>query len=117
MSKLLSKLHVRYIQTQKSFFLLKEKDTKGEEFPLSQLYIKDNGSFYFIQKNTQFQDKTLTLMFKEPTDTLKSLQCDVTVTQIDKTSEAFEDALLFFNTNASQVSQILSFTIDKISGS
>ena len=56
-------------------------------------------------------------MFKEPTDTLKSLQCDVTVTQIDKTSEAFEDALLFFNTSASQVSQILSFTIDKISGS
>ena len=116
MSAQLSKLHVRYIQTQKSFTQLKSKNAKEQKLPLSQLYIKDNSSFYLIQKESPIQEKTLSLLFKESTDALKTLQCDVTVSEVDKTSEAFEDALLFFNTDASQINQLLLLTIDTIKG-
>lgn len=113
----LSKLHVRFIQTQKSFFLIKSKETNGDKLPLEQLYIKSNGSFYFINLGDEIGKPAFTLLFKESNDYLKSLRCDVSASVIDKGSDAYEDALLFFHADTSEVRQLLQLSIESISDS
>jgi len=117
MPEQLSKLHVRFIQTQKSFFLIKNKGTNGDKLPLEQLYIKNNGSFYFINLGDEIGQQIFTLLFKESNDYLKSLRCDVSANVIEKGSDEFEDALLFFHADASEVRQLLQLSIESISDS
>jgi len=115
MATQLSKLHVRFIQTQKSFFLRQDTDAKAQKLPLSQLYVKDNSSFYLINQNDPILDELHTVLFKEPTDALISLQCDASVKEIDKRSDEFEDALLFFNMDSSSIKQMLLLNIKTLS--
>lgn len=106
----LTKLHVRYIQTQKSFSLLQGE--KRVKLPLAQLYVKDNGHFYLILRNSPLhQIEVLSILFNEPTDALKSLSCDVGVQELAPSDEAYEDALLFFNLETSEVQQLLLLSI------
>lgn len=109
----LSKLHVRYIQTQKSFSLLRGEIK--QKLPLSQLYVKDNGHFYLLLQNNRLQEESVRIRFSEPTDALKSLTCDVSVQEIESSSEAYEDALLFFHLGTSELKQLLLLSIDALS--
>lgn len=113
----LSKLHVRYIQTQKSFSLIKDEGSSGDKLPLEQLYIKNNGSFYFVNLGNEIGQHTLTLLFKESNDYLKKLRCVVSANVIEKGSDEYDDALLFFHTNASDVKELLLLSIESISDS
>ncbi|MBE0498248.1 MAG: hypothetical protein IBX43_03295 [Campylobacterales bacterium] len=110
----LSKLHVRYIQTQKSFSLLRGE--KKEKLPLSQLYVKDNGHFYLIIQNTPLHEaEAVSVRFSEPTDALTSLTCDARVQELAPSNEAYEDALLFFNLDTSNLKQLLLLSISALS--
>lgn len=113
----LSKLHVRFIQTQKSFFLIKSKDSDGDKLPLEQLYIKDNSSFYFVNLGDEIPQHTFSLLFKESNDYLKNLRCNVAAKVIEKGSDEYEDALLFFHADASDVKQLLLLSVESISDS
>jgi len=117
MSAQLSKLHVRFIQTQKSFFLIKNKDSGGDKLPLEQLYIKYNDSFYFVNLVDEITQQAFSLLFKESNDYLINLRCDVTAKVIEKGSDEYEDALLFFHSDASDVKQLLLLSIESISDS
>jgi len=115
MSTQLSKMHVRFIQTQKSFYLLSNADSKPQNLPLSHLYVKDNASFYLINQNTPMtEDQTLTITFKEPTPALDRLDCDLKVHEIHKESEDYEDAVLFFHVDPESITQVLLLTIRDI---
>ncbi len=115
MSAQLSKLHVRFIQTQKNFHLLKDAQTKAEKLPLSQLYVKDNNNFYLINQNSPIQeDQALSILFKEATPALDNLDCKLSVQEIQKHSEEYEDALLFFNTQTQDIKQLLLLSIEEI---
>ena len=115
MSPQLSKLHVRFIQTQESFYLLKGENSKSTKLPFSQLYIKDNNNFYLINQNTPIEKgQTLTLTFKEPTPALNTLTCKVSTQEMQNGSEEHEDALLFFNAEPQDVRQLLLLTIQEI---
>lgn len=115
MSANLSKLHVRFIQSQKNFQILQQTDAKSTRLPLTQLYIKDNNNFYLISHNDKFNDEQeLTISFDEPTPALNTLSCTTTVHLIQPESEAFEDALMFFNTEAEDVKQVLLLSIQEI---
>jgi hypothetical protein len=111
----LSKLHVRFIQTQKHFSLIRSEDESSQKLPLEQLYIKNNGSFYFVNLGDETRQHAFSLLFKEPNDYLKSLQCDVSANAIEKGSHEYEDALLFFHADASDVKQLLQLSIQSIS--
>jgi len=114
MSIQLSKLHVRFIQTQKNFHL-QTADTKTQKLPISQLYIKDNIHLYLINKSEAIKEEnTLNLSFKEATPALNTLSCEFSVQEIQKESEGYEDALLFFNTDADEVNQLLLLSIKAI---
>ncbi len=116
MSAQLSKLHVRFIQSQKSFLLLREKEKNGENLPITQLYVKDKQNFYFINMNTPLQEEqNLIIQFREPTPALNCLDCGVHMHEIQKGSEEYEETLLFFNVEASEVNQLLLLTIEEIS--
>jgi len=112
----LSKLYVRFIQTQKSFFLIPEEGTKGAKLPLEQLYIKDSSSFYFANLGEQIDEgQTLTLRFNESDDVLNSLECRVSARLIEKGSGEYEDALLFFHLAPSKVKELLCLTLETLS--
>jgi hypothetical protein len=114
MSAELSKLHIRYIQMQKNFSLCQGE--KREKLPLSQLYVKDNGHFYLIIQNSPLHEaEAMNIRFSEPTDALKSLTCDVGVQELAPSDEAYEDALLFFNLDTSDVKQLLLLSISALS--
>ncbi len=115
MSAQLSKLHVRFIQSQKNFFLLKEPGNEQEKLPISQLYVKDNASFYLIlQSQTLSEDESIRIQFQEQTHALRSLECDVTKEEIVQGSEEYEDALLFFNVDTSKVKQVFLLQIKSL---
>ena len=115
MASQLSKLHIRFIQTQKHFFMTKENQSKGEKLLLSQLYIKSSSSFYFVSFNGALQDgEQAELLFKEPNDYLKSLLCQVSTAVITPASDEYEDALLFFHVDPAQVKQLVLFTVETI---
>ncbi len=116
MSTLLSKLHVRFIQTQTNFSFQRAPNAKNEKLPLSQLYIKDSGHFYFANTLDVLEDSsTLTLSFKEKNDYLASLQCDVSVETLANGSDKYEEASLFFQEDASLFTEIVCLTINTIS--
>jgi hypothetical protein len=116
MSSQLSKLHIRYIQTQENFFLTTEDKSKGEKIPLNQLYIKNSGSFYFVNLGDALQDgQQVTLLFKEANDYLKSLRCTVTAHDIQRSGEEYDDALLFFHIEPNKVKQLLLLSVDTTS--
>ncbi len=116
MSSQLSKLHIRFIQTQAHFFLTTEGKSKGEKVSLSQLYIKNSGSFYFVNLGDPLQDgQEITLLFKEANDYLRSLRCMVTAHEIQKSSDEYDDALLFFHIEPNKVKQLLLLTVDALS--
>lgn len=115
MSTQLSKLHVRFIQTQKNFYLFKGEDTKGEKLPFSQLYVKDNNNFYLINQNSPISEgQVVTLTFKEATPALNTLTCKAASQEMLNGSEELEDALLFFNAEPQDVKQLLLLTIQEI---
>ena len=115
MSTLLSKLHVRFIQTQTNFSFQRTPNAKNEKLPLSQLYIKDSGHFYFANTLDALKNSsTLTLSFKEKNDYLSALQCDVNVETLASDSDEYEEASLFFQEDASLFTEIVCLTIVEI---
>ena len=115
MSAQLSKLHVRFIQSQKNFFLLSDTGNKQEKLPISQLYVKDNSSFYLVNEGKGLdEDEKISIFFKEETHALKSLQCDVTKQEVLHGSEEYEDALLFFHVDTSKVKQLFLLQISSL---
>ena len=115
MSAQLSKLHVRFIQSQKHFFLFANNDTKGQRLPIAQTYVKDNNSLYFVNLDDTIADEqTLRVLFNESTDALNTLDCTLGLQSIDKESEAYEDALLFFNVDTDKVTQLLLLNIQTL---
>lgn len=115
MSAQLSKMHVRFIQSQKNFFLSRAKETNSVRLPLSQLYVKDNEHFYLINQDTPIpEDQTVTLTFKEPTPALDSLSCTTDIQEMKNDTEAYEDALLFFNAEPHDVNQLLLLTLKEV---
>lgn len=109
----LSKLHVRFIQTQKSFFLQRGENVKNEKLSLEHLYIKNSSNFYFANELDDIQDgSSISLSFKEENDYLKSLRCEISVKTIEKESDEYEEALLFFNQDESMIRQVLLLTIE-----
>ena len=108
----LSKLHVRFIQTQKSFFLQREENSKQHKFPLENLYIKNSSNFYFANQSDTIEDGvSINLSFKESNDYLKVLRCEISVAVIEKGSDEYEEALLFFHQDESTIKQVLLLSI------
>lgn len=108
----LSKLHVRFIQTQKHFSLHARSGARYDKLGMQQLYIKDNGSFYFANFDDRIHDgEALVMLFKTPNDYLAKLQCDVTARVIGKGSETYDDALLFFQLREADVKQLLLLSV------
>lgn len=115
MSMQLSKLHVRFIQSQKNLFLLTDTGNKEVKLPISQLYVKDNSSFYLINEGKVLnEDEKISILFNEETHALKSLQCDVIKQEVPHGSEEYEDALLFFNVDTSKVKQLFLLHINSL---
>lgn len=113
MSAQLSKLHVRFIQSQKNFYLL--QGDSQQKLPLSQLYVKDNNFFYFINTSEAIQEnQNISILFKEKTHALQTLECSVNKKEILAGSEEFEDALLFFNEEESKVSQLFLLEVSSL---
>ena len=116
MSIELSKLHVRFIQTQKQFSLQSTPDQKAVKLPLGQLYVKDKSHFYLINfEDTIQEDQPVTIFFSEPDVALKSLTCELDAKIVDPTSSNYEDALLFFPNDTKKVKQLVLLTIEKLS--
>ncbi len=112
----LSKLHIRFIQSQKNFLVKTgEKDT-AISFPITSLYVKDMQNFYLIIKNEVLHSSdTMQLVFNEKTPALNSLNCEVSTHTLTPQSEEYEDALLFFNTDPSKVSQVILLKVQGLS--
>ena len=109
----LSKLHVRFIQTQRHFSLKCESSGLKERLPLDQLYIKNNSHFYFANLSGDLQESsTIELAFTESNDYLSSLHCRCNVKVIEKGSEEYEEALLFFHQDASAINQMLLLRVE-----
>ncbi len=58
---------------------------------------------------------TLSLIFKEATPALNTLRSTARVQVLDKESEDYEDALMFFNTDPHEVKQVLLLNILELS--
>ena len=111
----LSKLHVRFIQTQMSFFLQRGENSKNEKIPLENLYIKNTSEFYLANQADGIQDGlSLNLSFKKSNEYLKSLRCVISVKVVEKGSDEYEEALLFFHQDESTIRQVLLLTIESI---
>lgn len=114
----LSKLHVRYIQSQENFYLQANADEKSLKLPISQLYVKDTNNFYLVlMQESSFKQDTLSISFKEKTPALNTLECQFTLTELSNTSEDYEDALLFFNVDEQRVKQVLLLSLDSLKDS
>jgi len=115
MSAKLSKLHVRFIQTQKEFFLQRGENSKNNKLPLDNLYIKDSSHFYYANQTDDLQDNSsVNLSFKTSNDYLKSLRCEISVKIIESGSDEYEEALLFFHQDKSVIKQVLLFSIESL---
>ena len=114
----LSKLHVRYIQSQKNFYLLQNGEDKEIKLPISQLYVKDTSNFYLVLKDTALDSSsTLSINYKEKTPALNTLSCNFNATVLGNDSEEHEDALLFFNIDESEVKQVLLLNLQSLTDS
>ena len=110
MSTSLTKLYVRFIQTQQTFTL--EYNNQKQKYSSSALYIKDNTNFYLINNETALSsDEKVVLAFTEKNDYLKSLKCKVETLVLANDSLEYETALLFFNIEPKTVKQILLLKI------
>ncbi len=115
MSAQLAKLHVRFIQSQTHFHLIKDQGEKQEKLPISQLYVKDNNSFYLLSLNPFLENQeTFMICFDETTPALKRLECTVTKEEVPQGSEDYDDALLFFNVDTSKNRQIFLLHINTV---
>lgn len=114
----LSKLHVRFVQSQQNFYLIQDNDSKGKKLPLSQLYVKDTDNFYLvITQEPLVLNADLSIAFKEKTPALNTLTCNFKVTDLVKDSDEYEDALLFFAVDEEDVKQVLLLSLDSLSDS
>ncbi len=106
----LSKLHVRFIQSQQQFTLKTDSQTS---FDISSLYVKDMEHFYLVIKDENLcESPTAELIFKEKTPALNHLNCQVSIKALEEQSEDYEDALLFFNADPSTVNQLLLLKLE-----
>ena len=106
----LSKLHIRFIQSQESF-LLNSTDNRHK---LDHLYIKDSQHFYLLL-DAPLSTESVTLKFTQGTDFLRNLNCEVSATLLDNNSETFKEAALFFPFKSSQIKHLALLTINAIS--
>lgn len=114
----LSKLHVRFIQSQKNFYLLQNNENKEIKLPISQLYVKDTDNFYLVLKDKALDvNAQLSINFKEKTPALNTLNCNFEATILENNSEEHEDALLFFNIDESEVKQVLLLNLQSLTDS
>jgi len=112
----LSKLHVRFIQSQKNFYLSQDDTIKEQKLPIAQLYVKDTSSFYLVITNEPLsQTDKLIIDFKEKTPALNTLKCHFKTTELTNDSEEYEDALLFFNVNEEDIKQVLFLELASLS--
>ena len=110
MSTSLSKLYVRFIQTQQTFTL--ESKQQKQKYSSSTLYIKDNSSFYLINNEESLSSgENATLNFSEKNDYLKALKCKIETTLLEVGGTEYETALLFFNVEPRTVKQVLLLKI------
>ena len=110
MSTSLTKLYVRFIQTQQTFTL--ESKQQKQKYSTSALYIKDNSSFYLVNNEGSLSSgEKMTLNFSEKNDYLKGLKCKVETTLLESGSTEYETALLFFNVEPRTVKQVLLLKI------
>ena len=115
MSQALSKLQVRYIQSQKQFTLNVEGENKARRLPIGQLYVKDKEHFYLINVDEPLDAKQeMVLLCKEPDVAIKSLECKLGAKEIEKANSKYEEALLFFHIDAKKVKQLLLLSIKTI---
>ena len=78
----------------------------------------DERLFYLITKIETFTDKeTIKIHFNEATHALQSLKCAVTAEEILQGSEEYEDTLLFFNTESSDIKRLFLLHITSIEDS
>ena len=111
----LSKLHVRFIQTQKEFFIQCRVNSKNQKLPLDNLYIKDSSHFYYANQTDDLQDgSSINLSFKTSNDYLKSLRCEISVKVIERGNDEYEEALLFFHQDESMIKQVLLLSVESI---
>ena len=114
----LSKLHVRFIQSQENFYLQTNPDAKALKLPISQLYVKDTDNFYLVlMDETSLNQDNLSINFKEKTPALNTLECQFALTQLSNDSEDYEDALLFFHVDEQKVKQVLLLNLDSLKDS
>ena len=115
MAQQLSKLHVRFIQTQQRFKLQRQTNAKKETISLDKLYIKNSSSFYFINtSSTPLNDKEIFLSFNEANDYLSKLECTCTLSVIEVGSDAYEEGLLFFQQDQHEIEQLILLTLKEI---
>ena len=111
----LSKLHVRFIQTQKNFKFQVDKGSKKEPISLNNLYIKNSNSFYFINTRSELKNSSNTILtFHEKNDYLTLLECQCELTVIEDGSDDYEEGLLFFQQDKSSIKQLVLLTIKSI---
>ena len=110
MSTSLTKLYVRFIQTQQTITL--ESKQQKQKYSSSALYIKDNTSFYLVNNEGSLSSgEKMTLNFSEKNDYLKTLKCKVETMLLESGSDEYETALLFFNVEPRSVKQVLLLKI------
>jgi len=109
----LSKLHVRFIQSQKNF-ILQQEGSKDEKLPIAQLYVKDTNNFYLALMQESALAKNVNLVFNEKTPALNLLECSLKASALDKGSEDFEDALLFFQLDESKVKALYALELTEL---
>jgi len=111
----LSKLHVRFIQTQKQFKFQVDKESTKEPLSLENLYIKNSNSFYFINTKSKLANSSNSiLIFNEKNDYLTQLECQCELTIIEGGSDDYEEGLLFFQQDKSSIKQLVLLTIKTI---
>ena len=103
----LSKMHVRFIQSQNSFFY------NGNKAPITQIYIKDNTHLYFLNTNKTLTEQSLTLNFNEATPALTALKLTLDIERLSPESDEYEDALLFFNVSSKPTELLLLSLVDQ----
>ncbi|MDF1879888.1 hypothetical protein JHD50_01000 [Sulfurimonas sp. MAG313] len=109
----LSKLHVRFIQSQEYFHI----QQGNKKLPISHLYVKDTNYFYLVLEDALTNEDSITIVFKEKTPALNSLSCTCKGTKLSSDSEDYEDALLFFHVNEDKIKQVLSLELQDLSDS
>ena len=115
MAQQLSKLHVRFIQTQERFTLQRQANAKKETSSLETLYIKNSSHFYYINTtSTPLDAKEIFLTFSEKNDYLSKLECACDVSSIEQGSDDYEEGLLFFQQDQNEIKQLLLLTLKAI---